>query len=213
MNSLKNSVIAALLLGGFAILGSLLVSSTYRMTADDIAANERAYLLESLHQLIDPADHDNDLYSDVIELHDPLLANKDRPVLAYRARKGGQPYAVVLTPIAPDGYSGDIKLLVAIRYDGTLLGVRVLSHKETPGLGDAIEVQRSDWILGFNGRSLDNTPSEQWKVKKAGGDFDQLTGATISPRAVIKAVKNSLLYYQQHRDQLYAQAANGGEHE
>jgi electron transport complex protein RnfG len=213
MNSLKNSLISALLLGGFAVLGSLLVSSTHELTAEQIAANEREYLLETLHVLVSPDSHDNDIYNDVIELHAPLLANKNRTVLAYRARQAGQPYAVVLTPIAPDGYSGDIKLMVAIRYDGQLLGVRVLNHKETPGLGDKIEAQRSDWILGFNGRSLGDPVEDKWKVRKDGGVFDQLTGATISPRAVVKAVKNSLLYFQQHREQLFAQEATGGEHE
>jgi len=120
----------------------------------------------------------------------------------------GKPVAVLATPVAPDGYSGSIKLLVGVYADGTLAGVRVLAHKETPGLGDAIEATRSDWILTFEGKSLNNPPPKAWAVKKDGGAFDQFTGATITPRAVVKAARQFLIYFQQHKEQLLANSAD-----
>jgi electron transport complex protein RnfG len=126
-------------------------------------------------------------------------------VTVYRARLHGEPVALVIAAVAPDGYSGTIRLLVGINVDGSLSGVRVVAHRETPGLGDAIEEERSDWILGFTGKSLQNPPLQKWAVKKDGGAFDQLTGATITPRAVVKAVRQALLYYRDQKDALFAQ--------
>lgn len=201
----RNMLIGALILGLFSVVGTGLVALTYEGTAVRIAENERQELLRSLHQLISPADHDNDLYSDVITVTDKVLLGSKDGVPVYRARRAGQPVAAVIASIAPNGYSGNIRLLVGIRYDGTLAGVRVLSHKETPGLGDAIEAERSDWILRFAGKSLLNPDEKGWKVKKDGGQFDQFTGATITPRAVVKAVYSTLRYYQQHRETLFAE--------
>lgn len=200
----RNMFIGALILGLFAVAGTGLVSLTHIGTKERIAENERHALLKSLHQLIPPSAHDNDIYSDVIAVQAPALLGSKDPVNIYRARMGGQPVAAVISSIAPDGYSGNIKLLVGIRYDGTLAGVRVVSHRETPGLGDGIEVERSDWILDFNGRSLSNPQESGWKVQKDGGQFDQFTGATVTPRAIVKAVYNTLHYYQKHREALYA---------
>jgi electron transport complex protein RnfG len=127
----------------------------------------------------------------------------------------GQPVAAIFTSVAPDGYSGNIKLLVGILHNGVLAGVRVISHKETPGLGDAIEADRSNWILSFNEKSLQNPPLKQWGVKKDGGFFDSFTGATITPRAVVNAVKNTLLYFQENREMIFSattaatEASNG----
>ena len=125
----------------------------------------------------------------------------------YRARLRGEAVAVVLAPVAPGGYSGSIHLLVGIAPDGTLLGVRVTEHRETPGLGDAIEARKSDWIRRFTGRSLGDPPFERWRVRKDGGDFDQFTGATVTPRAVVGAVANVLVYFDRHRAELLAQPA------
>jgi electron transport complex protein RnfG len=116
----------------------------------------------------------------------------------------------VLEAVAPDGYSGRIKLLIAIRADGELAGVRVLAHRETPGLGDYIEIAKSEWISGFTGKSLDNPLPDNWKVKKDGGQFDYMAGATITPRAVVRAVRRALDYYAQNRERLFAPAAGGG---
>lgn len=199
----KNMLISAILLALFAIAGTGLVVITHTTTAERIADNERQALLRSLYALI-PADQlDNDIANDVVQVSDPLLDSK-RPVNVYRARLGRAPVAAVLNPIAPDGYGGAIKLLVAIRLDGTLAGVRVVTHKETPGLGDAIEAERSDWIRRFDNRHLDDPNAQGWAVRKDGGQFDQFTGATITPRAVVKAVYNTLRYYQAHREALFA---------
>ena len=193
----------------FAIAGTTLVAVTYENTRDRIAANERATLLRKLHVLVEPARHDNDLYEDTVRVSNAELFGTAEPVAVYRARLGTRPVALVVPAVAPDGYNGKIKLLVGINYDGTLAGVRVFSHRETPGLGDAIEEERSDWIYGFTGKSLDNPAPERWRVKKDGGDFDQLTGATITPRAIVKAVRSSLLYYREQRDALFATPGKG----
>lgn len=201
----KNMLIGGLILGLFAVVGTGLVAMTYNGTAERIAENERQALLRSLHQIVSPDSHDNDIYTDVIQVRD-LSLGTPQPVTVYRARQGKQPVAAVIASIAPDGYSGAIRLLVGIHYDGTLAGVRVVSHRETPGLGDAIEAERTDWILAFNGRSLENPEEKRWAVKKDGGVFDQFTGATITPRAVVQGVYNTLRYYQKHREALFAPA-------
>ena len=187
----------------FAVAGTAIVSYTHDQTRARIAQSERATLLQKLHALLPPGQQDNDLLGDTLDITAPELGPK--MVKVHRARKDGIPVAAVFTPvIAPDGYSGPIKLLIAIRYDGTLAGVRVIGHRETPGLGDPIEEARSSWILKFTGRSLSDPRPDQWKVKKDGGAFDQFTGATITPRAVVKAVYNSLNYFAAHRDELFA---------
>jgi electron transport complex protein RnfG len=191
----------------FAVTGSTLVAFTYEHTRDRIAANERATLLRKLHVLVEPARHDNNMYEDTLMVSNPGLFGTNDPVPVYRARMGSQPVALILPTVAPDGYSGRIKLLVGINYDGSLAGVRIFSHHETPGLGDAIEEERSDWIYGFNGKSLGDPATDRWYVKKDGGYFDQLTGATITPRAIVKAVRKSLLYYRENRDSLFATPA------
>ncbi|MDJ0805231.1 MAG: electron transport complex subunit RsxG [Gammaproteobacteria bacterium] len=195
-------VIAAFILGAFAIAGTTLVAVTHAFTKERIAFNERQTLLKSLNALVPEQSVDNDMVSDTLVVsHPELLGSPETTV--YRGRKLDQPVAAVLTSIVPDGYSGPIKLLVAVHYNGTLGGVRVISHKETPGLGDKIEESRSDWILGFAGKSLADPTEAQWKVKRDGGIFDQFTGATITPRSIVKAVKNTLLYVREHRDALY----------
>ena len=114
---------------------------------------------------------------------------------------------MAFSAIAPDGYTGPITLLIAVRYDGDLAGVRVVTHRETPGLGDYIEIERTPWIRGFEGKSLDTPVAARWKVKKDGGDFDQVTGATITPRAVVKAVHQGLEFFATNRERLFAPAA------
>jgi len=200
----RSSAITAVVLCLFAIAGTALVAYIHDLTRDRIAANERETLMRKLNVLI-PQDHyDNRLFEDILQVRDEKLLGTSEPVTVYRARREGKPVAVVMTPVAPDGYSGSISLLVGIDYDGALSGVRVNAHHETPGLGDYIEEERSDWIYGFDGKSLENPPLERWGVKKDGGAFDQLTGATITPRAIVKAVRKTLLYYLEHRDALYA---------
>lgn len=199
---------AAAVLAVFATVGVGLVAFTEDATRARIEANERAYLLKTLNDVL-PADrYDNDLFTDTIQVSDPELLGTDDPVTVYRAFRGGRPAGVILAPAAPDGYSGPIRLLVGISAEGVLSGVRVTSHRETPGLGDAIEAQRSDWILGFDGRSIGDPPQARWAVRRDGGDFDQLTGATVTPRAVVKAVRDALLYFSAHRATLFAVSAD-----
>lgn len=207
MKTLARSMgVAALILTGFAIVGTGLVVVTYSGTRDIIAEAQRAALEASLNQLV-PADrYDNRVTEDRIEVVAPEWLGTDQPVAVYRARRNGQPVALFATPVAPDGYSGPIQLLVGVYADGALAGVRVLAHKETPGLGDGIEEKRSPWILAFAGKSLESPQSERWKVKKDGGVFDQFTGATITPRAVVKATRKFLEYVRTHREQLFAPA-------
>ncbi len=207
MNVIAHSMgVAALILTGFAVVGTGLVAVTYTGTKDIIAEAQRQALEANLNQLV-PADrYDNRITEDAIEVTAPEWLGTDQPVKVYRARKDGQPVALFATPYAPDGYSGPIQLLIGVYADGTLAGARVLAHKETPGLGDAIEERRSPWILAFTGKSLGNPEPARWKVKKDGGAFDQFTGATITPRAVVKATRKFLEYVQTHQAQLFAPA-------
>ena len=207
MNVIAHSMgVAALILTGFAVVGTGLVAVTYTGTKDIIAEAQRQALEANLNQLV-PADrYDNRITEDAIEVTAPEWLGTDQPVKVYRARKDGQPVALFATPYAPDGYSGPIQLLIGVYADGTLAGARVLAHKETPGLGDAIEERRSPWILAFTGKSLGNPEPARWKVKKDGGAFDQFTGATITPRAMVKATRKFLEYVQTHQAQLFAPA-------
>lgn len=193
---------AAALLAAFAVAGAVLVAATWRATAERIESNERAFLLRALEDVLPEGGHDNALAEDVVQATDPDLLGTAQPVNVYRARRDGKAVAVVMTPVAPDGYSGPIRLLVGITAEGTVSGVRVVSHRETPGLGDKIEIERSNWIRDFAGTRLGAPPEEDWAVKRDGGAFDQFTGATITPRAVVKAVKNALIYFQAHREEL-----------
>ena len=201
--------VAALILTGFAVVGTALVAVTYTHTNDIIAEAQRAALEASLNQLVPADQYDNRVTEDRIEVVAPEWLGTQEPVTVYRARKHGQPVALFATPVAPDGYSGPIQLLIGVRADGALAGVRVLSHKETPGLGDGIDEKRSPWILAFTGKSLSDPGPDGWKVKKDGGAFDQFTGATITPRAVVKATHKFLEYVQTHREELFAPSRTG----
>jgi electron transport complex protein RnfG len=203
----RHILASAGLLALFGLVGTALVATIFDATDERIAANERAALLEELNQIVPESLHDNDLAADATDLTIAEL-NPNGPVTVYRSTLGGEPTAVVLSVVAPDGYSGPIRLLVGVDAEGTLLGVRVVSHHETPGLGDAIEARRSDWIHGFDGRSLGDPPLEDWRVQRDGGQFDQLTGATVTPRAVVKAVRETLIYFAAHRDRLLAPTAD-----
>jgi len=195
-------LISGVLLGLFGVLGATLVGLSHEGTAERIAHNEREALLQQLRLLVPAEQVDNDILSDVIEISAPEILGTPT-TRVYRGRRAGEPVAAVLSPVVTQGYSGPIQLIVAIRSDGTLAGVRVLSHRETPGLGDKIEAERTDWILGFEGRSLLDPPASSWKVKRDGGAFDQFTGATITPRAIVRGVRAALEYFGDHRDRLF----------
>lgn len=206
----RSMLVAAGLLAAFAMAGAGLVAWTEQLTRERIEANERDYLLRTLDDVVPRSAYDNDMFEDTIRVRDAELLGTPEPVTVYRARRDGAPVAVILNTVAPDGYSGRIRLLVGISAEGVITGVRVVSHKETPGLGDAIEAERSDWILSFDGRSLEDPPAARWAVRKDGGVFDALTGATITPRAVVKAVRNALLYFDAHREILFARPGDSG---
>ncbi|MBW6452625.1 MAG: electron transport complex subunit RsxG, partial [Methyloprofundus sp.] len=178
----------------FIIVG--LVSVVYHGTKEKIADNERRALLQSLQSVIDKRLYDNDLANDKIQLN----ANEKNHTI-YRARKAGQPIAAIITSTTTQGYNGTIDLLIALNVSGTINGVRVLNHRETPGLGDAIELKKSPWILSFNQLTLKNL--DQWAVKRDGGSFDQFTGATITPRAIVNEVKNTAVFFQQQQHEIF----------
>ncbi len=203
MNIIRNMIISAVVLALFAAAGTFFVSYTYNNTIDRIEENKRLALLKAFHVLISPETHDNDIFTDIIQVQNKSLLGSKKPVNIYRARKENKPVAVIINSVAPDGYNGNIELLVAINYNATLAGVRVVHHKETPGLGDAIEENRSNWITKFKQLSLNNPDKKGWAVKRDGGVFDQFTGATITPRAIVKAVYNTLRYYKEHQETLY----------
>jgi len=202
-NITKASVSTALNLLFFAVIGTALLAITYQLTHDPIARSEEKEKLKLVTQIAPAETYDNDIIKDTAELAaDKLLGNDDTTV-AYIGRLKNQPSIAVLQVIAPDGYSGKIRLIISIRSDGKVGGVRVISHKETPGLGDYIEIAKNKWITVFEGTSLDNHKDSDWKVKKDGGSFDYMAGATITPRAVVKAVHKALQYYAQHREELF----------
>lgn len=200
---LKNAAV----LGLFAVVTVGLVAVTQQSTAQRIAEAEREAQVQALAQILPEGSYDNHLLDSSRLVQDPLLGNKSASP-AYLATLQGQSSAVILQITAPDGYSGSIRLLVGILADGRLAGVRVLQHRETPGLGDKIELAKSPWIGTFAGKSLSDPGENGWAVKKDGGQFDQFTGATITPRAVVKAVHRALQYFDKHKTQLLAPVEN-----
>jgi electron transport complex protein RnfG len=203
----RQILISGVFLWLFAVAGTTLVALTEYSTSAAIAENERQLLLRNLYALLPRDRLDNDIASDTLEIPPSPLLGTDSATLAWRARRDGEPVAVVFNSVAPNGYNGRIHLLVGVYVDGSLAGVRVIKHTETPGLGDAVEVRKSPWIRSFEGKSLDNPTADGWAVKRDGGEFDQFTGATITPRAVVKAVHNTLLYYRQNADMIFTQGA------
>ncbi|NOQ16314.1 MAG: electron transport complex subunit RsxG [Methyloprofundus sp.] len=185
---------AALRVGLFSFIIIGLVTLVFHGTKDKIAANKRNALLQNLQAVLPQASYDNDLANDIMQQDTYTI---------YRARKAGQPVAAVISTSTTQGYNGDIQLLIAINIKGEIMGVRVLSHQETPGLGDKIELKKSDWILGFEHKSLQHTLLSQWAVQRDGGMFEQFTGATITPRAIVNKVKTTGLFFLQHQQSIF----------
>ncbi|GGE71861.1 electron transport complex subunit G [Streptosporangium jomthongense] len=194
--SIRRSAIG---LGIFAVITGGTIAVTQALTKERIAEQAARAEAKALFEIIPETAHNNDMLRDTVVLPASDRLATEGPVTAWVARQDGQPVGMIMPAIAPDGYSGTIKLLVGIDPGGTVLGVRVISHKETPGLGDRIETRKSDWIYAFDGRSLGNPKPREWNVKKNGGVFDQFTGATITPRAVVKAVQKSLIYFRKNQ--------------
>ena len=197
------------MLAAFAIVTTALIALTFSGTEQRIAYQQEKRLFSVLNDVVPENYHTNTLFEDCTAVSSELLGNRE-PHLVYRARIDGEPSALALETTAPDGYSGNIQLVVGVDTSLTVLGVRVVDHKETPGLGDKIELAVSDWILSFNQKQFDTDKLSRWQVKKDGGDFDAFTGATITPRAVVEAVKNTLLFVQQNQSALFSQPNDCG---
>ncbi|MCP4432182.1 MAG: electron transport complex subunit RsxG [Gammaproteobacteria bacterium] len=196
-------LLSGLFLWIFAIVGTGIVAVTEETTRERIVENERRILLRNLNALLPVEELDNDIVNDIKNLPASKLLGTELDSIVYRARLNDEPVAAIFNSIAPNGYNGKIHLLIGVYRDGSLAGVRAIRHRETPGLGDVIELRKSDWVLGFNGRSLTNPQPDDWAVKKDGGIFEQFTGATITPRAIVQTVKNTLIYYKQHANTVF----------
>jgi len=208
--ALRETVSTSLTLLVFAVICASLLAVAYVATRPTIEHSERVETMRLVDQTLPPGSFDNDPVRDAHTLpSDPLLGLK-HPGVAYVATKGGTPVAVSLEAVAPDGYGGEIRLLVGIRADGRIAGVRVTSHHETPGLGDYIDIAKSNWINQFVGKSVNDPPAAAWRVRKDGGRFDYVAGATITPRAVVKAVHKALSYFEKHRDALLPMPSPAG---
>jgi electron transport complex protein RnfG len=201
-----------LLVGVIATGAALLVTASWNFSAERIAANERARLLSSLSSVLDPSLIGKDLEPVPLTVRDETLLGSSEPIDVFVPVDGTKPLAAIFASVAPDGYNAPIHLLIGIDIDsGVITGVRAVSHRETPGLGDLIDVRKSNWILQFDGKSVDEPPAAGWAVKKDDGQFDAITGATVTSRAVIRAVHNTLLYFDAHRDDLIARAQAAAE--
>jgi len=173
------------------------------LARERIVANERAWFLDRLVHLV-PADlHDNDLYEDQITVNAPDLLGVSGPTPIYRARRAGRPTALIMTVTTREGYGGDIDLLIAVDYDGRLLGVDILHHNETQGIGDGFAPYRSNWLRDLVGHALNNPVPKRWTIRKDGGEFEQFTGASVTPRAILKAIRLALEYQAAHRETLF----------
>lgn len=195
----KNSQILAI----FAIVCTLVVGLVNELTKEKIQQQTQLQLLNTLHEIIDPSSYNNEITQDCVSISSPLLGSSKNTNIeqkAYIARHNNSPVAMAITSTAVDGYNGKIEIIVAINIDNSISGVRVLKHQETPGLGDKIELKKSNWITTFNGKKLLSELDSRWQVTKDGGTFDQFTGATITPRAIVKAVKNTLLFFTENKN-------------
>lgn len=186
-----------LILGTFCLGFGIVLAISNSITVDDIAARALEDRLNSLSQVIPASIHDNNLVADSITMKN----ERNKEITVYRAIKQGQVTGLAYE-IFGTGYAGEMKLMLGVDTQGKVLGVRVLAHKETPGLGDKMEEKKGDWILRFTGLWLGNPLPEKWKVKKDGGQFDQFAGATITPRGVVDAIRKGLDLFAANKTQM-----------
>jgi electron transport complex protein RnfG len=203
----KATVRTALNLLFFTVIGTAILAFTFSVTFERIAQSEKTAKLKLINQIAPQSLYDNDLLKDTLILPASAQLGTSQDTVAYRGRLKGHPSIIVLEAIAPDGYSGKIGMIVAISYDGSISGVRVILHKETPGLGDYIDIAKNKWISLFTGASHARYQEDGWKVIKDGGQIDYMAGATITPRAVAKAVHSALHYFDENRDKLFDKQA------
>ena len=189
-------------LAGFALAASILLGFADLVTKQAIQLRLEEDLKASLEEVIPAGLYDNNLLTDTVTVDSAESNLGNAQTLVYLAKKQGEVNAVSFKFTAPDGYAGPIYLVIGIGKNGEILGVRIISHTETPGLGDKIEIKKSPWVLSFNGKSLDNVSFEEFNVKKDGGVFDQFAGATITPRKVVQAIRRGLEFFKAHRDEI-----------
>jgi electron transport complex protein RnfG len=203
VNPLPTAIAAVAL----AVAAYYAVTAAYDWSDERIAANERARVVARLNSVLEPGLRDRDLTTTLLAATDSELLGSSGPVDVFVLTDRGAPMATVFATVAPHGYNAEIGLLIGISPAGTVTGVRAVRHRETQGLGDAIDIAKSDWMLQFDGKALTATRPELWAIEQDEGEFDAISGATVTSRAVVTAVKNTLLYFDQHRGELYARAA------
>jgi electron transport complex protein RnfG len=199
---------AGVTLATMAAICTLLVAATYQLTADRIATNERAWLERSLEPALSGVFFEGSVTESKLIIPPPHDLPGNDTAIVYRVFAEGAPVAALFAVTARDGYAGPIRILVGVGIDVTVTGVRIVEHRETPGLGDRIDQSRSDWVYQFDGRSLINPAEANWLLEVDGGEFDQLTGASVTPRAVIKAIRDTLIYFDAHRDEIFTMPAS-----
>lgn len=201
---IKSGITLALI----AAVCTALVALTYQVTRERIAANEQAWLEQSLQPALSGLFFDSGVSESMLTIPAPHELPGSEDAVIYRVFSGDSPVAALFVISARDGYAGAIRLLVGIDINGAITGVHVLAHRETPGLGDRIETGKSDWVGQFDGRSLGDPVADGWRIRRDGGEYDQLTGASVTPRAVIKALKETLLYFDANSVAIFAAAAD-----
>ena len=200
-----------LTLAAIAAICTAAVAATYQLTRDRIAANEQALLEQSLEPALSGVVFDSSITDSMLIIPAPHQLPGNDDAIVYRVYAGSAPAAALFAVTARDGYAGPIRILLGIAYDGTVTGVRILEHRETPGLGDKIESSRSDWVFQFEGRSLGDPPVDGWAIRRDGGEFDQLSGASVTPRAVVGAIQQTLIYFEANREEIFSAPATENE--
>jgi len=198
-----------IILGALAALCTALVATTHHYAEPLIKANEQAFLEESLKPVLGGIKYQNEIKKSMLTLPLPHGLPGNEPAVIYRIYADGVPAAALFVVSAPDGFAGPIKILIGVRMDGSITTVRILQHHETPGLGDGIDASKSDWQLQFDNASLTAPDRKSWSIRRDGGVFDQLTGASITPRAIIRAIKETLEYFEANTKEIFAAAPSG----
>lgn len=207
-----NSIMrGGLTLAAIAAICTSLVAFTYQLTDERIAANEQAWLEQSLQPALSGLFFDSGVSESVVTIPAPHELPGSEDAVIYRVYSGESPVAALFVVSARDGYAGAIRMLVGVDINGNVTGVHVLAHRETPGLGDRIESSKTDWVKQFDGHSLGNPVTDGWKIRRDGGEFDQLTGASVTPRAVVKAVRETLEYFDANAVAIFAAAADAAD--
>jgi Na+-translocating ferredoxin:NAD+ oxidoreductase subunit G len=201
------TLLTVVVTAALAVAAFYAVDAVYDWSDELIAANERARVVARLNSVLEPGLRGRDLTTTLLAVADPALLGQDEPIDVFVLTDRGAPMATVFATVAPHGYNAAIDLLIGVSPLGTVTGVRAVRHRETQGLGDAIETSKSDWILQFDNQSLTAPPAQLWAIQQDDGEFDAISGATVTSRAVVRAVRDTLIYFEQHRDELYTRAA------